>query len=120
MTTVKVKVLDRICDVTLPDGWRRVWDGALVPGDKYLHMLLFLDGITHWEPVVDFPTYRQMKDGAPYSSARWYACLIRRGHPVDEACEECEVEPKRFGHRYCEECCYEVAKRFRNGRSAKP
>ena len=104
MSTVKVLVdapdtndnlspRNRIVAVELPDGYRRVWVGAVLPGDLYLDVQQAKEGAVRWVYVTK-----------PAPGAHWYACLIRRGLASDPPCERCEVEARRFGLRYCRTC----------------
>jgi hypothetical protein len=110
-TIVKVRLNEVILDVQLPEGCRRVWTGALCPGDMYLHCGKALDGLTEWLPV-DLPTASEVRRGDPYSAAHWYALVIRRGtDSPQKACERCEVEPALVGYRFCRGCCRAVCGR---------
>jgi hypothetical protein len=100
---------NNVIEVELPDGYYRVWSGALKPGDLYLNDFLARDGITTWEPVTYFPAEREARFGRPYSSANWYLCVIRRGEPVVPACERCGVEPRFNRLRDCRSCAAIVA-----------
>lgn len=107
MTCVKVKVsIDppTVVEVELPAGFRRVWRGALCPGDLSLDMKAAREGVIRWDPV-RIPTRRQMRKRCRYAHAHWFACLIRRGQgEVDKTCEECETSAAPFGDRYCLLC----------------
>lgn len=107
MTVVKVKVsIDppTVVLVELPKGYRRVWRGALCPGDLSLNMQAAREGFICWDPV-KIPTRRQMRKRCMWAHANWFACLIRVGQgEVDKTCEECETAPAPFDHRYCVLC----------------
>jgi len=98
----------RIVEVEFPEGYRRVFFGALCPGDIYLNCVLINDGIVVWEHLDKFPTYEEMRKHAPNSSAEWFACLIRRGSDVTPVCERCEVKPRAGRNRFCVGCCMDV------------
>lgn len=100
---------ERVVEVPLPEGYRRVYRGALVEGDLFLHLGHIDQGRVVWEPVV-LPTRAAVRREQPYSTAGWYACVIRRGEPVDEPCERCRVAPREDGCRYCVTCRREVKK----------
>lgn len=93
-------------EVELPEGWRRVWTGALKPGDMYLNQVLIQDGIVQWEPVTEFPTVEQMRHKDVGSSADWYGCLIRNdgGPEIEEGCERCKIFHRVKGERFCNAC----------------
>lgn len=103
----------RTIDVDVPEGWRRVWRGALKPGDRSLNMTLAEDSIVQWESV-ELPDDRAVRDREPFSSADWYACVIREGvNPPDEACNRCKCSPRKFGFRFCYHCCRVIARTIR-------
>jgi hypothetical protein len=85
--------------VELPPGYRRVWQGAIKPGDLYLNCTLILKGQTRWERA-------PYQDTGTPGSAESYACLIRpeRGLGPDHECERCGVFQSVDGERFCEVC----------------
>ena len=117
MTTIRV--LMKICveaednldprhevwEVELPAGYRRVWRGALKPGDLHLHCTASSPGAAVWVPV-RLPSPEEVRRDDPYSKADWIACVIRPGEgEVDRTCERCQVEGvRRSCDRYCEDC----------------
>lgn len=102
-----------LIEVAPPEGFRRVFRGALCPGDMYLHAALALDGVITWVPLESMPTEAEVRSGAPYTAAHWFACLIRRGHPVDLPCERCECKGRKPGHRFCCDCCLDIVRERR-------
>lgn len=99
----------RIETVELPDGFYRVYRGSIKPGDLYLNAVLFCDdGIESWSEVEPACFGDWL-----YGQADAYLCLIRRGSPVDEPCERCEVEARKIGYRFCGMCCHEVVRNHR-------
>jgi hypothetical protein len=102
---------NHIIEVELPEGYYRVWSGALKPGDLYLNDFLAQDGIVFWEPVTYFPTEQEARLGRRWSSAKWYVCLIRRGEPAVLPCERCGVHPRAHRLRFCRACAGIVAGR---------
>jgi hypothetical protein len=103
--------LNTIVEVEIPEGYRRVWTGALRPGDLYLH---FDGGQTDgWRPV-KLPTAKQIKRGDPDSEAHWFGCVIRAdGGPVQQPCERCSVSPRMRNGRFCRLCAGIVVLRAR-------
>jgi hypothetical protein len=102
---------NRVVEVELPDGYYRVWDGALKPGDLYLSRLAALDGRTVWEPITEFPTEREAKRGDPGSSAGWYECVVRKGVEVVPPCDRCGVNGRERGLRFCRLCAVIMGER---------
>lgn len=96
-------------DVELPDGHRRVWTGALKPGDLHLHMTLINDGIVHWVPA-EMPTMEDARKDAVYSRVKWFACIIRPDgeDDIEKPCERCQCEPRWKRDRFCIDCGYAV------------
>lgn len=93
---------ENVVEVELPEGWRRVWRGAVKPGDRWLNRLVLLhDGIAAWEDVeLPLDTFDR-KNGADS-----FCCLIRRGDgDVDLPCERCEFRVREVGKRFCWKCC---------------
>ena len=88
--------------VELPDGYYRVWSGALKPGDLYLNMVLIRDGITQWEPCDEIPM--RPIPGSQLSYRQIPGCIVRHGTPVDKTCERCQAEPAVQGERFCDYC----------------
>lgn len=98
-----------ICEVELPEGYRRVFRGAIKPGGLFLHFGLYRDGIVHWAEIERLPTLDEAKRNEPYSSAKWFGVLIRKDDGfVDPPCERCECRPRCGRNRFCEMCCYDV------------
>ena len=80
-------------EVDLPEGYYRVWRGAVKPGDLWLNRVKLLEErIVEWCPITDS------------KPADEYCCLIRIGKQVTQECERCKVEPRRFKHRFCLYC----------------
>lgn len=105
----KVDLDGTVHTVEIPDGYRRVWRGAVLLGDLYLNCVLAADGIYQWEPM-DAESC-QPRRGNYYTHADGYACVVRRGESSpDKPCERCECRPVRFGCRYCIGCIYRVVK----------
>ncbi len=118
MATVKVLLSSKdgtafhesavIVEVELPDGYRRVFRGALKPGDLFLNARLAPD-VIQWEPLKKLPSMSDAMRDEINSTAKWFACLIRcDGGEVDIPCERCEVEPRRGKNRFCTGCCYDI------------
>jgi len=103
----------RIVQVEFPDGYRRVFFGALCPGDLYLNCVLISDGIVKWE-IPEMPSDREVRKHAPNSTAEWFACLVRRGSEVTPVCERCKVKPRAGRNRFCVECCMDVIDEVRS------
>lgn len=84
-----------VLEVVPPPGYRRVWVGAVKPGDLYLDV-----GMQTWEPAATAILSR-------YATANLFDCLIRcdGGEDPIGTCERCQAEPKRTGYRYCADCC---------------
>lgn len=104
---------ENIITVELPEGYRRVWLGAICPGDLYLNRFAATAGVIEWRPV-EYSPY--------YPTADYYVCLIRRGKddPVG-TCERCEVHPKKSRHRFCQACCdHIIAEGRQNAMGASP
>lgn len=86
--------------VEMPANYRRVYSGAVRPGDLCLDRLAFkLAGVVAWVPV-------ETDQRWPYTRADVYSCVIRNdGGPCPEVpCEACGAAAKRPGYRYCREC----------------
>lgn len=104
-----------VASVELPEGWRRVWTGALKPGDRYLNRTAMLEK-EDWQeiPWVDLDYEEAMNDELTRrNGAMLFECLIRRGAPVEEACERCEVAPRHGRNRFCSGCCWVVRREQR-------
>lgn len=85
-------------EVELPTGYRRVWQGAVCPGDLYLHRTLLLyDDVVRWVPIDD-------PEKETYDQADAFTCLIRRGAFVDDGCEKCKVLIRAKRSRFCWHC----------------
>jgi hypothetical protein len=95
---------NRVADVDLPEGYYRVWECALNPGDLFLNRLAALDGLITWEPVTEFPTPAEVRDNKAGSTAGWYACLFRKGEEVVPACDRCKVAGRFARLRFCKAC----------------
>lgn len=94
----------RVIVVDVPDGWHRVWRGALKPDDLYLQRMLALDGIVTWVPMGESD-----ERGPTYQNAEVFTCVIRIGEQsVDHPCERCEVRHRERGNRFCWYCCRAV------------
>lgn len=91
-----------VVDVEIPDGWYRVWTGAIKPGDFSVNCVLLQDGITHWQPISE--RHLSEKPGEPYTEARWYGCLIRYGVAVDKGCDRCGCNRRSGKARFCLMC----------------
>jgi hypothetical protein len=88
-------------DVWLPEGWRRVWTGAVKPGDKFLNAQEFKKGVG----IVIWLDAEQAKGDDYYKTAENYLCLIRKDDAeVEAACERCEVYVRASGLRFCRDC----------------
>ena len=96
-------------EVDIPPGWRRVFRGIVLTGDRYLHVHEAEAGRELWVEITEQPR-------PPSDQAQLWSCLIRRGEPVDEACERCRKEPRIVGERYCEYCRKDVIKEIRRKR----
>lgn len=99
-----------IVDVDLPEGYRRVWRGAVKPGDLYLAVGEIREGRELWLDV--------HYDGHDLAQvAGEFLCLIRpdlhRGEPPDLECEMCEVAPRLRRHRYCRHCIRDIRRSAR-------
>lgn len=92
--------------VEMPHGYRRVFRGAVRPGDLWLDRLAFRAGHVRWCRIEDGP-YRL---DSPANKAEYYTCLVRNdGGPCpDEPCWRCEALPKHYGCRFCVACTGEV------------
>jgi hypothetical protein len=93
---------NNMVEVELPDGYYRVFSGALKPDDLYLNCLLARDGITQWEPLNQ--KHLAAKYNEPDGHAGWFTCLIRRGVMVEQPCERCECFKRDFKLRFCWLC----------------
>lgn len=93
----------RFASVELPDGWRRVFQGAVKPGDRFLDARQFAG-----TGQVEFVVVESVPDPPrPYSTADWYMLLIRPGQPEtspDQPCERCRSFARVEGERFCYGC----------------
>lgn len=98
----KVQTEDGVRTVTLPDGYRRVFRGALKPGDRFLHLgVLRSLGIEWYEDADD----ASLRGEGHYAHAEDYALVIRPGtEGPDAACPWCETRAREPGLRFCGQC----------------
>jgi hypothetical protein len=88
-------------EVALPIGFRRVFSGAVKPGDRFLDMTPPQPG-----EMVGVPVWKLADGGHLRGVADHYACLIRPDqYPVEEVCERCKCQVRVEGHRFCADCC---------------
>ena len=92
-------------EIDLPEGFYRVFDGAVKPDDYFLDCVSARRGETIWLPAGT--------NDPPYDTADLYACLIRSGIPVSKPCERCEFRKAVFGERFCEDCREKIKREIR-------
>lgn len=91
-------------DVDLPRDCRRVYSGAVKPGDLFLSAIAAEQGTAIWLFVEDLA-----------GSADDYLCLVRPDNsPVEQACERCKAYVRHGPNRFCRECCEMVVKAGRS------
>jgi len=91
-----------VVEVELPEGWRRVWRGAVKEHDRFLNWSAFAEtGEVQWETVDE-------RDTKLARSEDIFTLLIRHdarlGPGPDLPCEACELEHRETGMRFCETC----------------
>jgi len=89
--------------IELPPGYRRVFSGAVKPGDQYLDLDALKEG-----RMVFVPLPEPRAPGNWGARAEEYDLLIRRDASLNDECERCHEYPKVFGERYCVMCGGEV------------
>jgi len=95
--------------VELPEGYRQVFTGRLVPGDRYINWALLRDGITQWEPVSEENLKPPVERNGYYDdyckTADYYYCLIRKGEGQPEKpCQRCGWRVAEPTEKYCDIC----------------
>ena len=102
---------DEVTEVELPDEHYRVLTGAIREGDMFLNCVLLRDGIVAWEPADTRDNRKNCK--CQHGPAGAFACLIRRGTPVDKLCERCEQHAAYGDMRYCWQCAEVIRQSIR-------
>ena len=97
-------------EVELPGGYYRVWGGTVKPGDQFLSLDLFRDGLVVWEPLDAEYELRRAKAIRCTEAATLPECVIRKGTKVEEACDRCKCQRRHRGWRYCDRCAYIIRK----------
>jgi hypothetical protein len=101
----------RFIDVEIPTGYRRVFAGALRPGDLHLDPATIEAAGDLVPGDTTAAVWLQVQPGkrpAGYpDGAQWYMLVVRRGDPAtspDQPCESCLAIARIFGERYCDYC----------------
>jgi hypothetical protein len=97
-TTTLVYVDDHAppAEVPLPAGYRRVWRGALCPGD----LCLSRGELLHCNRVV----WVRLRPKELALTADMLACVVRFGAPCDVECSRCRVRAAEVGWEVCRGC----------------
>ena len=100
-----------VVEVEIPQGYYRVFSGAVKPTDKFLNLQAIKEGQVIWL-YVDIEENMRLPKG-PRNNASVFGCLIRKGTAVEEPCIRCQCQPKRPRHKYCIYCCDVLLNRMR-------
>jgi hypothetical protein len=90
---------------TIPPGWRRVWRGCVIAGDRHLNVARYRQcGAVEWLEVSQAKIDEDVR-ALGESVAQTYTLLIRRGTDCpDRTCPGCEVNYCRTGYKFCDWC----------------